>query len=259
MVNKGRRRAIPKGSNLQTIAFISPKEAALQKETEEKIRKLQEETKKRLEEEAKIQKMKEMEDELLSVRLEKEKLENFMEYKPVHTKDEPVYGHFLQENPEIEVKIYDKQEPKEKIKEDNNVELKAKSVNLDPAEEELGNHTTEMNAFQASLQDFFKDVPVIQEQIDVQEPIKKVEKIITPPIETKAQQVDVFNDNYKQLVDERNRNLTPQYYTKTPEPIKVEPVRQQEIISPISARNVAVVGRGRAVMPISRVASRVAK
>lgn len=257
MVNKGRRRAIPKGSNLQPIAFISAKEAALQQETQEKIRKLQEETKKRLEEEAKIQKIKEMEQELLSVRLEKEKLENFMEYKPVHTKDNPVYGHFLEENPEIEVKIYDKQE------EDNNVEPtedNLEPVNLDPTEDEIGNHTTEMNAFQASLQDFFKDVPVIQEQTPIQEkPIQKVEKIITPPIETKAQQVEAFNDNYKQLVEERNRNLTPQYYTKAPEPIKAEPTRQQEIISPISARNVAVVGRGRAVMPISRVASRVAK
>lgn len=241
MVNKGRKRAIPKGSNLEAIAFISAKEAALQKETQEKIKKLQEDAKKKLEEEAKILKMKEMEEELEKVRLEKHKLENLMEYKPIHTKDNPVYGHFLEENPEIEVKIYG-EEPV-----------------LNSEDIEIGEHNTQVSAFQASLQDFFKDIPITEPEKPAEVTIQKVEKIITPPIETKAQNVEAFNDNYKKMVEDRNRNLDPQHYKKEPVPIKVEPPKPQEIISPIQGRNVAVVSRGRAVMPISRVASRVAK
>lgn len=266
MVNKGRKRAIPKGSNLETIAFVSAKEAALQKETQEKIKKLQEDAKKKLEEQAKIQKMKEMEEELEKVKLEKEKLENLMEYKPVQTKDNPVYGHFLDENPDIEVKVYDEGVRDEGVR--NEVPLKdeepAKVPELPtipeaPEEINLGEHNTEMSAFQASLQDFFKDVPVVAEKDTPQVTTQKVEKIITPPIESKPQNVEAFNDNLKQMVEDRNRNLTPQHFKKEPVVEKAQPQRQQEIISPIQGRNVAVVGRGRAVTPISRVASRVAK
>lgn len=240
MANKTRKRVLRVPQQLPTINTEVFKETEVDLSVEEQ--KKQEELKERLE---RLKRFKEAEQKKLEEieRLQQEelrkldnKIEDIKTYKEGDT-DQPVYGAFLANQGEdgVQVKVYDS-EPCEKFE-----------------------YAAADTAFQESLMEFFKDVPaVINESIP--EP-KKIEKIImeTPKEIKKAESPLEFTQNVKALIDERKKNVNPQYF-KTEAPIvaattppKIIPINDQVL----PHRNNTVTSlSGRSRGPSSRAGSK---
>lgn len=219
MVKKGRRRivTIPRAEELVNVKKddLLPKEKTEEEKLEE-LRKAEELQKKEKEERLKrLQEFKEYEKQKLeSIKKDKEDKYDPYEKNPKikyeNNEEQPIlYGDFLNDistDPENEdgvvIKTYDE-----------NVTQKSQSEFTYKAED---------SDFQKSLKDFFTDIPAtfdFEEQEIKQNRIEKIEFEINKL--EKAETITTFNNQIKDLMSERNRNVTPQSYKKEKENMAV--------------------------------------
>lgn len=256
MVKKGSRKiiTIPRAEDLVNIKKedLLPKEKTEEEKLQELIEAEKLEEKERQERLRKFEEFKEYEKEKIE-KIKKTQEEKFDIYQSeVKTQEGElpiIYGDFLNDiskHPEdgLLIKTYENYN----------------DINNKKVEEEDFKYEVQPSSFQQSLKDFFKDVPATFHENSFSLKVEKIDVKKEMKINTieKADTVVDFNKQVKELMSNRNRNVTPQSYNKQCVIQKEKQV--PNIIIPdklIPNRNLKVSSGGRNKMPTSRTIGKV--